>query len=139
MVESRRSFVRCVTGIAPVPRNVVRARQLVQITAYREPVVLGLDSQLMALHEAVDADSTSENVFDVVRDDLAAVEVIAQVVRRLGEVHHQLVDAVVFSQAVNPAATEGPIQTVAKSIGVLLRSCQQSPDLLVVDPGHRIP
>ena len=58
----------------------------------------------MALHEAVDAHATSENVFDIVRHDLAAVEVVAQVARRLGEIFDKLVDVVVFSRAVRLVA-----------------------------------
>ena len=97
MIESIASLDRCVTRGAPIPDNVVRARQFVQVTADREPVVLGLDNQLMALHEVVDAHTAAQNVFDIVGDDLAAVEVVAQVVRRLGEVDHELVDVVLFS------------------------------------------
>ena len=83
-------------------------------------------------------DAAAENVFDVVRDNLAAVEVVAQVVRRLGEVLDKLVDVVLLSRAVNPAAIERPIETAAKPIGVLLRPCQELPDLLVADPRRHI-
>jgi hypothetical protein len=78
----------------------------------------------MALHEAVDAHATPENVFDIVGDDLAAVEVVTQVVRRFDEVLDELVDVVVVSREVNPAASERPIKTLAKLIGVLPRSRQ---------------
>ena len=73
----------------------------------------------MATHEAVDADAPSEDVFDIVRDNLAAVEVVAQVVRRFGEVHNELVDVVAFPRAVNVAAVKRPIETAAKLVGVL--------------------
>lgn len=92
-VGPRPPLVRRVRRAIPVPRHVVRLRQLIEIAANGEPVVLGRRGQLLALHEAVDADAASEHLVDIGGDHLMAVEVIAQVVRRVGEVLHELVDA----------------------------------------------
>ena len=64
-------------------------------------------------------------------DHLVAVEVIAQVVCRLGEVRHEAVDVVLLARPIEPAPVERLVETLAEPIGVLLGPRQQVLDLLV--------
>jgi hypothetical protein len=91
----------------------------------------------MTLHETIDARATAQNIFDIVRHDLAPGEVVAQVTGRLGQVGHELIDVIVLRRPVHPAACNRRIEAAAELIGVPIGSRQELADLLVVDPGRR--
>ncbi len=134
--DARVRISRRVSGPAPVPGEVVRARQGVQITAHGKPVVVRLDRQLSPLggHEAVDALTAPQHVLDVARDNPLAVESRVQALGRLGEVGDGPIDGVFLLRAVEPAAIEGLVEAPAELVGFLLDPRQQLLDLIVVDP-----
>jgi hypothetical protein len=93
----------------------------------------------VALHEAVDAHAAPQDIFDIVGDDLAASEVVAKVVRALGELGDEMIDVVLRLRVVDRAVVQGPVETLAELIRSLLDSFQQLLDLFVVHASGRIP